>query len=465
MTLQVTTSKYEQQILEDFTVKVDLLSNPYQFELSHLFQMAARINKKRSFLFVSKVLGKHLAVDPKICLLTGHLLALRYMEVVHGQLNPHTEAVVDAIKTREGLADVLEVMEKNPIELPNPVTCIGFAETATALGHAVFSTFKEQASYIHTTREQIEKLSSIINFEEEHSHATSHRVYALQQDFFKNDNEVILIDDEITTGQTAVNIIRTLKATYPHKKTFTIVSILDWRTPEHRQSYQALERELDITIHAVSLVEGNMEVIGQPTQLEEQRPAFQPFTPKLSSMSLTKMMNSEMLLYESSVHADGSQTTAPYIKGTGRFGLSIKEERRYNDLYKPIGDALQSRRMGKRTLVIGTGEFMYLPMKIASYMGEGISYQSTTRSPIYQSDHKGYLIQRKFKFDSPENPGLTNYLYNIEVNQYDEIFLFVERLSSPNAVKSLLDALSQTFIPVIHLISMTDEIGGRNLDD
>ena len=36
--------------------------------------------------------------------------------------------------------------------------------------------------------------------------------------------------------------------------------------------------------------------------------------------------------------------------------------------------------MGKRTLCLGTGEFMYIPMKIAAEMGENILYQSTTKA-------------------------------------------------------------------------------------
>jgi hypothetical protein len=71
-------------VLDDLTVEVNVLNNPYQFELEQLFQMATRINKKRSFLFVSKVLGKHLAVNPQIPLLVGSLLSMRYKEVVYG---------------------------------------------------------------------------------------------------------------------------------------------------------------------------------------------------------------------------------------------------------------------------------------------------------------------------------------------------------------------------------------------
>ena len=48
-----------------------------------------------------------------------------------------------------------------------------------------------------------------------------------------------------------------------------MVSILDWRTAEHRDKYRQLEKELDIKIHAVSLIDGVVSVTGEPA-LEER---------------------------------------------------------------------------------------------------------------------------------------------------------------------------------------------------
>ena len=79
--------------------KLKCYDNPYHFQLDQLFQMATRINKKRSFLFVSKVLGKHLPVNPKIPLLIGSLLALRYMEIVYGMKDTRANKIAQAIQT------------------------------------------------------------------------------------------------------------------------------------------------------------------------------------------------------------------------------------------------------------------------------------------------------------------------------------------------------------------------------
>ena len=122
------------QILDDLSITIKVLQNPYEFDTRHLFKMATRINKKRSFLFVSTILGKHLAVKPQIPLLVGHLLSLRYMEVVHGSYDPRVYKLTEAIKTGKDAREALEMIKEKPIDLPKPITIIGFAETATALG-------------------------------------------------------------------------------------------------------------------------------------------------------------------------------------------------------------------------------------------------------------------------------------------------------------------------------------------
>ena len=50
--------------------------NNYNFSEEQLFVVGKRDNnKKRSFLFISKLLGKHLAVKPEVVKATGFLLS------------------------------------------------------------------------------------------------------------------------------------------------------------------------------------------------------------------------------------------------------------------------------------------------------------------------------------------------------------------------------------------------------
>ena len=72
------------QSLDCIQVKVEVTDNPFDLSLDQLFTMAARINKKRSFLFVSLEYGKHIPINPKKGLLTSAILAARYHESVKG---------------------------------------------------------------------------------------------------------------------------------------------------------------------------------------------------------------------------------------------------------------------------------------------------------------------------------------------------------------------------------------------
>ena len=94
----------------------------------------------------------------------------------HPQLTEIVQMVNSGVPDRKLSATSLAYKAK----LPTKTVFIGFAETATGLGHAVFNHF-EDAIYIHTTREEILNMEPSFYFEEEHSHATSHRVYAPEE--------------------------------------------------------------------------------------------------------------------------------------------------------------------------------------------------------------------------------------------------------------------------------------------
>jgi hypothetical protein len=219
-TLTLSKKKYTFHVLDSINVEIEVTENPYQLRIDDLFTMAARINKKRTFLFVSKVLGKHLPIDANKGLTTAALLAVRFLESIKGLECREKERLL--LSFQQGG----EFMDQPFIPLHiNPIV-IGFAETATALGHAFFSCF-QNADYFHTTREELENQTPGITFEEEHSHATSHRCYVAPE-LLQNNREIILVDDEMTTGKTAINIIRSIHEQFPRKE-YTVVSILDWR--------------------------------------------------------------------------------------------------------------------------------------------------------------------------------------------------------------------------------------------
>lgn len=404
--------------------------------------MAARMNKKRVFLFVSTILGKHLPVLPATSLAGGCALAARYMEVLQHTNHPYQKEILNLISSKDSTNNELEAILQYQFPLEKEVLFIGFAETATALGHAMFQCF-QNAQYVHTTRETISQIDSVITFEEEHSHATSHRCY-VDKSYFQNEQPIVLVDDEMTTGKTVLNIIRSIQEKFPRKE-YIVASLLDWRSDAHQKQFTELEQELDITIHVISLLSGSIDVIGSPvaTSYSHDETVY-----KLIGSKIEKhIIPCPTLPYTSPWH------NVSYINYTGRFGISSDDQKYIHSFARKIGHDLKKKRKGQQTLCLGTGEFMYLPMRIAAEMGENISYQSTTRSPIhpYTGDVQ-YAIHSRFSYESPEDKAVTNYFYNIQPGDYDEVFLFIERDLQEDTFHPLLTQL-QTVIPLIHIVS------------
>ncbi|MNH21721.1 hypothetical protein D3C79_815440 [compost metagenome] len=123
-------------------------------------------------------------------------------------------------------------------------------------------------------------------------------------------------------------------------------------------------------------------------------------------------------------------------------------------MLQAIAEQLKELRTGGPALVIGTGEFMYVPMQIASYLGENVYFQSSTRSPIYCTDELDYTITEKIVFESPENNGVENYLYNIQNRPYSELFIIVERIANKEIIARLVEALQSISSAKIYVISM-----------
>lgn len=408
-------------ILPDFSISIKLIENKYDIPIEQLFQMAARINKNRSFLFVSNVLGKHIPVHPNVSLSVGILLAANY---AHEQDEKILNPLISTIKKRTmHELPTYFIKEKNPI-------IIGFAETATALGHSFFQAF-EGATYVHTTREVYQNKRPFITFEEEHSHATSHYIYANEK-FFKNNREIILVDDELTTGKTNLNIIRALHERYP-RKNYTIISILDWRTDAHVKMYAQLEKELDITIRSISLVRGNFELTNQPTLPKERL-----YENTKKSLEIREIFVNQILPKHYYEEIDGERT---FIK-QGRFTLNSFEQKELDAHLLEISKQLIKENV-KKVLCIGTGEFMYIPMKVASLLKEEVVFQSTTRSPIFPYNKEKYGVQSKICFQSLGDSNILNYLYNIENKEYDTILLFLEKNYSNKQLQPMIKQLSK----------------------
>ena len=189
--------------------------------LDELFGFAERRNPRRSFLFVSKVLGRHIPVRPSIMREAARALAARV-----------------------------------PEGLPGPVVVIGMAETAIALGasiHRELCTRYPDSLYLCTTRHPV-NADILARFEEEHSHATQQVIHwpqeARHREILKTAQTLVLVDDEATTGKTFQNLIAALHAAgLTHFKSIVAATLADW-------SNHGLAERLGTEAHSVSLVHG-----------------------------------------------------------------------------------------------------------------------------------------------------------------------------------------------------------------
>lgn len=419
----------------EMEVKVD--ANPFGLDLSHLFEMGARVNPKRSFLFVSKLIGKHLDVHPDMPKATGYLLANLITKHIDGRYFSDMNKLVSFVES--GKENGQKPIFAERYNLSEPTMFIGFAETATGLGHSVFSAF-ENAFFVHTTREELQTARSMFDFEEEHSHAVDHRCYLLDERWMVDAKQIVLIDDEMTTGKTTLNLIRSLHAVYPKKK-YIVLSLLDWRTSEHERAYRDLEKELGIQIATLSLIRGTLEVTKEAffsySENLEEKIGLENYRLIQESM--------EPKIYQKHEH----KGLIPYVADTGRFGITSLATSFIDDQCEKIGKNLAEMRSGEKTLVVGIGEFMYLPSRIASYMGDGVTTKSTTRSPIFPSIEAGYPIKERLTY--MDDDGVQYFLYNMS-GKYDEVFFIFEHEPTNRLKEELARTLRDKGIEHVNIV-------------
>lgn len=399
---------YKKNILEDFSIEIDVNQNEFNLELQDLFTMAVRNNQKRKFLFVSKLLGKHLPIDTRYAIDTGKVLSKKF--------------------------DLEDLRGKN-------ILVIGFCETATGIGHSFFQNLDlKNISYIHTTREVID--CEKIEFIEEHSHATEHYLYI---DSFGNFDEIFLVDDELTTGKTILNIIKEIDKLKKIKK-YNVVSILDWRDEKSKEAFKNLENELGISINVKALVSGNIKLYG-----DLDANYLKCLDESIKNKEIKDKIPNVQLNY---IYLDERfKKKNQYLDCTGRFLLNKQKDEENRQICIEIGNMLKEKRAYKNTLCIGTTEFIYIPMTIADNMGENIKFQSTTQSPIIPSNNEDYSIFSKLEFKNHLNSSKDNFLYNIDSSIHKEVFLFIEKEPKDKTqIENLVDKLNKQGIEIVNIV-------------
>ncbi len=352
-----------------------------ELSISALVQPGLRRNPRRAHLLVSTVLGKHLPTDPRVVIGAGNRLADLVREVLGDR-----EAVV-----------------------------LGFAETATGLGHCVAARI-DAGCYLHSTRRHEPRATTLTGFEEGHSHATSHLLQPAPAAIFANDLPLVLVDDEISTGDTAIDAVRALHAFAPRSH-YVLASLVDMRTPADRIKFEAAAAELGARIDTVCLASGRTEL---PAGLIDTVTALPD--PELNPVAAQPGSSGRIELAWPADVPEG-----------GRHGTLRSDNAAFDIAVKSIADEVNTRLdaefAGRPVIVIGHEELMYLPLRLAADLadaGTPTRFQTTTRSPAYVLDEPGYPLRRGFRFTAPEpDPTAQRYVYNAQWPGADAVLLVV----------------------------------------
>lgn len=335
--------------------------------LHRLTGFGSRMSRKRGFVFAGKVLGKYAPARPA---------------AMH--------------KACQDLAALVK-----PRLLPGPCIVLGFAEVATALGWGVYTALGLQDSfYQHTTRHKLSR-PVWLNFQEEHSHAGGHVLYqpaaAELRKLRDKAVNVVLVDDEFSTGRTLHNLVSQLRATLPKARRYIGAGLLNWM-PAPLDGVETLQLHRGyFNFHAKN----------------DTYPAA------LKTLSVTRRQ-------------EALDDVIPF--NFGRLGIQGKIFEAQRHL--PAADW-----QGKKVLVLGTGEFMYPAFMLARDLeksGAQAYVQSTARNPL----HVDRDICSRLRFTDNYHEDIDHFLYNVShlPHGYDVILICYEtpRLPEKHELKRQL---------------------------
>lgn len=353
------------------------------YKLEDLVRIAKRDNNSiRPYLYVDPLQGKHLSVDP-----------LKSMGLF------------------QEMAGLLE--EKYPKER---ILVIGFAETATGIGAAVAYFGRNVVYMTQTTRESI-KNANYLYFTESHSHAKEQSIIIDEySEVLKNVDRIVFVEDEVTTGNTIMKLIVALNETFPEiQLKYAILCILN--SMKEARMAELAQRGVDCLYIARMEFEYKVHEIDkyQYEACNKQR--------------VSKLSNNvnEILVHEKC----DMRVIKPkdlYMEACDRF----------------VKNALSIKKEYKKILVLGTEEFMFLPMYFAKelqdqYRNCKVEFHATTRSPILISKDEGYPLFNRYAMSSFYEEDRITYIYNLK--KYDYVIIITDSEICTSAGQQLITAL------------------------
>ncbi|MCX5378525.1 phosphoribosyltransferase [Streptomyces sp. NBC_00091] len=363
-------------------------------QLKELLGLALRRNPKRAHLLVSRVLGKHVPQSPEAVYAAGHGLGVRVRAL---------------LGDRAGSAVVL-----------------GYAETATGLGHCVADGLGP-APYLHSTRRPVPGLRPAGGFEEAHSHATSHLLLPEDPELLAGDGPLVLVDDEFSTGNTVLNTIRDLHARHPRAH-YVVVALVDMRSAGDRDRLTAFAAELGARVDLIALASGTVSlpegVLAKGQALVEEYEGAGAESGVAAPADDPQPVTRVPLDWPAGLPDGGRHGFTPEHRARLEAKLPAMAAR--------LADALGERP--GRVLVLGNEELMYAPLRLARALEESgaageVRFSTTTRSPVLAVDDPGYAIRTRLVFPAHDAPadGLGDrYAYNVAGAGFDTVVAVVD---------------------------------------
>lgn len=338
-------------------------------------------NNKRKYLVVNQLQGKHIPVSPQ-------------------KAFAMFEELSNSIKQ--------EYQEEK-------VLLVGFAETATAIGAAL--AINLNSYYIQTTREEIKGVEYLY-FSEQHSHATEQKLVKTDLDSIMNDiDRIIFVEDEITTGNTILNIVEVIQGAYRKQVRFSVASLLNG-------------------MDTASKIEFDNRKIRTHYLMKTNHGSY-------TSIAETYHDDGTYLI------CDPSHTIAPIKEIEAKYYLNARRllvGEKYFKACEELWSQIESNSdfMGiNNVLVLGTEEFMFPALYVAKRIEDkNISVQchSTTRSPITVSSEAEYPLHTRYQLRSLYEDERVTYIYDLK--KYDEVMIVTDSKSDRKAgLNTLVHAL------------------------
>lgn len=366
------------------------------YQQKDLVRIAKRENNtKRGYLVVDPLQGKHVPVEPS-----------------------------KALNLFKSLAEKLQGKYEG-----ERLLLIGFAETATAIGAQAAITLGTK--YIQTTREVIPDVSYLF-FSEAHSHATEQKLVKDDIDRVINETDrIVFVEDEVTTGNTIMNIIRIIRREYQRKIKFAVASLLNGMTEEYLKIY----REEEIELHyLVKTDHSGYSAIAEKYHCDglSIRAIQEDHTQEKLAVSIQDKIWNEL---PHIISIPGWMNARRFV-----------DAKQYETACKKLAETViaeTSVKQGERVLVIGTEEFMYpalLTGQEIEKIGCDVRCHSTTRSPIAVSTEEEYPLHCRYELRSLYDPDRKTFIYDLE--NYDRVIVMTDAaLASLKGLETLIYAL------------------------